>query len=206
MNSVITAVRESNVHDKMLFSHSVMSDSIATPWTRWSAPGSCVYGISQAGILEWVAVPFSRGSSQPRDRTQVSHSAGGFLISWATREVPWYRSSFLRTFLDKVLSDHTSGPIYNYTTILKTKVELKVCNSQGGGRAYIFFLTEVQLIYNFVLLSFWCIVKWFSSIYIYILFHILFYYGLLQDIEYSFLRYTVEVCCLSILYIVVYIC
>ena len=151
MNSVITAVRESNVHDKMLFSHSVMSDSIATPWTRWSAPGSCVYGISQAGILEWVAVPFSRGSSQPRDRTQVSHSAGGFLISWATREVPWYRSSFLRTFLDKVLSDHTSGPIYNYTTILKTKVELKVCNSQGGGRAYIFFLTEVQLIYNFVI-------------------------------------------------------
>ena len=37
-----------------------------------SPPGSSVHGISQARILEWVAVPFSRGSSQPRDRTHVS--------------------------------------------------------------------------------------------------------------------------------------
>ena len=45
-----------------------------------SPPGSSVHGILQARILEWVAVPFSRRSSQPRDRTQVSHIAGGFLI------------------------------------------------------------------------------------------------------------------------------
>ena len=38
-----------------------------------------VHGILQAKILEWVAIPFSGGSSQPRDRTQVSHIAGGFL-------------------------------------------------------------------------------------------------------------------------------
>ena len=44
------------------------------------------YGILQARILEWVAFPFSRGSSQPRNRTQVSHIAGGFFTSWATRE------------------------------------------------------------------------------------------------------------------------
>ena len=44
------------------------------------------YGILQARILEWVAFPFSGGSSQPRDRTQVSHIAGGFFTSWATRE------------------------------------------------------------------------------------------------------------------------
>ena len=37
-----------------------------------SPPGSSVYGILQARILEWVAIPFSRGSSQPRDLTQVS--------------------------------------------------------------------------------------------------------------------------------------
>ena len=48
--------------------------------------GSPVNGILQARILEWVAIPFSRGSSQPRDQTQVSHSAGGFFTSWATRE------------------------------------------------------------------------------------------------------------------------
>ena len=39
------------------------------------------HGILQARILEWVAVPFSRGSSQPRDRTQVSRIAGTFFTS-----------------------------------------------------------------------------------------------------------------------------
>ena len=43
-----------------------------------------VHGILQARILEWVAFPFSRGSSQPRNRTQVSHIAGGFFSRWAT--------------------------------------------------------------------------------------------------------------------------
>ena len=49
-----------------------------------------VHGIFQARILEWVAFPFSRGSSQPRDQTQVSHIAGGFFTSWATRETQEY--------------------------------------------------------------------------------------------------------------------
>ena len=40
-----------------------------------------VHGILQVRILEWVAFPFCRGSSQPRDRTQVSHIAGGFFTS-----------------------------------------------------------------------------------------------------------------------------
>ena len=47
-----------------------------------------VYGILQARILEWVAFPFPRVSSQPRDQTQVSHIAGGFFTSWATKEAP----------------------------------------------------------------------------------------------------------------------
>ena len=47
-----------------------------------------VHGILQARILEWVAVPFSRGSSQPRDWTQVSCTAGEFFTIWATREAP----------------------------------------------------------------------------------------------------------------------
>ena len=46
-----------------------------------------VHAILQARILEWVAFPLFRGSSQPRDRTQVSCIAGGFFTSWATREV-----------------------------------------------------------------------------------------------------------------------
>ena len=43
-----------------------------------------VHGILQARMLEWVAFPFSRVSSQPRDRTQVSHITGRFFSSWAT--------------------------------------------------------------------------------------------------------------------------
>ena len=46
-----------------------------------------VHGILQASILEWVAVPISRGSSQPRDWTQVPCIAGGFFTSWGMREV-----------------------------------------------------------------------------------------------------------------------
>ena len=49
-------------------------------------PMDLVQGILQARIVEWVPFPFSRGSSQPRDETQVSRIAGGFFISWATRE------------------------------------------------------------------------------------------------------------------------
>ena len=45
-----------------------------------------VHGILQARILESVAVPFSRESSQPRDWTQVSRIAGSVFTSWATRE------------------------------------------------------------------------------------------------------------------------
>ena len=77
---------------------SVVSDS-ATLWTVCSLPGSSVHGILQARILEWVAVPFSRGSSRPRDRTPVSYIScigrwvtspalgGGFFSPSATGEV-----------------------------------------------------------------------------------------------------------------------
>ena len=45
-----------------------------------------VHGILQARILEWVSIPFSRRSSQPRGQTQVSHITGRFDISWVTGE------------------------------------------------------------------------------------------------------------------------
>ena len=43
-------------------------------------------GILQARVLEWVAMPSSRGSSQPKDQPQVSRVADGFFTVWATRE------------------------------------------------------------------------------------------------------------------------
>ena len=66
-------------------SHSVMSNSLQ-PHGLYPMD-YIVHGILQARILEWVAFPFSRGSSQPRNRTQVSYFAGRFFTSWATREV-----------------------------------------------------------------------------------------------------------------------
>ena len=54
--------------------------------TLWPHGLYTVHGILQARILEWVAIPFSRGSSQPREPTQVSHIAGRPFTIWATRE------------------------------------------------------------------------------------------------------------------------
>ena len=49
--------------------------------------GSSVHGILQARILEWVAMPSSRGSSRPRDLNRISCTAGRFFTVWASREV-----------------------------------------------------------------------------------------------------------------------
>ena len=51
-----------------------------------------VHGILQAIILEWVAFLFSKGFSQTKDGTKVSHIAGEFFTSWATREAQEYWS------------------------------------------------------------------------------------------------------------------
>ena len=64
----------------------------AIPWTlqsmEFSRPGY---------LLEWVAFPFSRGSSQPRDQTQDSHIVGRFLTSWATREAQYGKAKFVQS-------------------------------------------------------------------------------------------------------------
>ena len=69
-------------------SHSVLPDPFHP--TDCGPPGSSVHGMLQARILEWDAIAFSRGSSQPRDQTQVSLTAGTFFTVWATREVMEY--------------------------------------------------------------------------------------------------------------------
>ena len=66
------------------FSCSVVSNS-RNPLDG-SPPGPSVHGILQARILEWVAMPYSRGSSQLRDRTRVFCTAGRFFTDLATRE------------------------------------------------------------------------------------------------------------------------
>ena len=67
-----------------------------------SLPGSSVHGILQVRILEWVAIPFFRGSSGPRDWTWVSCIAGRFFIIWATREAPMYWGPPIEGNLQKI--------------------------------------------------------------------------------------------------------
>ena len=68
--------RNKNTKVKVTQSCSALCDLMDCPWNL------------QARIPECVAFPFSKGSSQPRDQTQISHIADGFFTSWATREAP----------------------------------------------------------------------------------------------------------------------
>ena len=71
-------------------------------------PHRLVLGILQARILEWVAFLFSRGSSQPRDQTQVSHIADGFFTSWATGKSKSTRVGSL-SFLQEIFPTQESN-------------------------------------------------------------------------------------------------
>ena len=69
-----------NLIESKSVSSSVVSDSLRP--VDWSLPGSSVHGILQTRILEWVAIPFFRGFSQPRHWTWVSCIAGRFFTIW----------------------------------------------------------------------------------------------------------------------------
>ena len=81
----------------------------------YSQPGSSVHGILQARILEYVAISFSRESSQPRGWTHISCLAGRFFTIWATREA----YSYINIKIDKTLSkEHLwISHIYFYVVI-----------------------------------------------------------------------------------------
>ena len=97
---------------KSSFFHSANTAVLGPGWKKWkcsslslvwlcdaidgSPPGSSVHGILQARILEWVAIPFSRGSSPPRDQTQASCTASRLFTVWATGEA-LYRSDLINS-------------------------------------------------------------------------------------------------------------
>ena len=83
-----------------------------------SSPGSSVHGILQARTLEWVAIPFSRGSSRPMDRTSVSCTASRFFTLWVTREAHWGQGSIVETtseFWPNVLTVPGSPALWHLT-------------------------------------------------------------------------------------------
>jgi len=92
----------------------------------WGLPGSSAYGILQARILEWVAISFSRGSSQPKNQTWVSCFAGKFwanFTDWAMREALCvYMAKFI-CFLPETITALLIGytPIQNVFGVKKNK-------------------------------------------------------------------------------------
>ena len=99
-----------------------------------SPSGSFVHGILQARIVEWVAMPSSRGSSQPRDQTHVSSIAGRFFIIWATREAPKV-FGLCRIITIAIITLPTMGPgtlnvFSNYHTTVSRNWGSKVMHKQ----------------------------------------------------------------------------
>ena len=90
---------------------------------------SSVHGILQARILEWLAFPFSRGSSQPRDQTQVSHIAGRFFTSWATREAHSEKHCYI-FFLVKTTGYLNKTVYYIELSFFPFRSEYKYYNSR----------------------------------------------------------------------------
>ena len=92
-----------------------------TLWTvAFQAP--LVHGILQARILEWVALPPSRGSSQPRDWTPVSCIAGQFFTDWAPRK-PWDSCWLIKSILNQTNTDFSiniknSTSWFHYESVL----------------------------------------------------------------------------------------
>ena len=77
-----------------------------------------VHEIPQARILEWVAIPFSRDSSQPRDQTRISCIAGGFFTSLATG-IYIYRSNIVTNSIKSLKSDPHFKKIFKKKNFFK---------------------------------------------------------------------------------------
>ena len=99
----------------MCYIASVVSDS----WWR-SPPGFLLHGILQARIVEWVAMPSSKGSSWTRGRTRVSCIVGEFFTDWATREAP-----HIYVYIIKNIEIRMKKKIYIYLNHFSIHLKLK---------------------------------------------------------------------------------
>ena len=87
-----------------------------------SLPGSSVHGIFQTIVLEWVAISFSRGSSQPRARTQVSRIVDRHSTVWATREVRMKPEFLSLPTLQDSETSHTNIKVSRHEHCCKSQV------------------------------------------------------------------------------------
>ena len=108
---------QQSVHTQITLRSSVCWKSVAQSCLV-QPQGPSVHGILQTRVLEWVAIPFSRGSSPPRDRTWVSWIAGRFFTIWVTREA----SNLVHLFFQKYVFIYFIWPLWVLT------VELRIFN------------------------------------------------------------------------------
>ena len=101
-----------------------------------SPPDSSVHRTAQARMLEWVAISFSRGSSQPKDQTHVSCTAGRFFPVWATRKSACYLNKTLPLWWTGYRTPRPSVTSYNCTSVYFTSKILVL---------FFFFLIDVTL-------------------------------------------------------------
>ena len=80
-----------------------------------SPPGFSVHGILQARILEWLAMPSSRGSSRTREWTRVSCIAGRFFTIWATKEAHIYNMCEMELRMEIQCTAHMLRHIHTHT-------------------------------------------------------------------------------------------
>ena len=103
-----------------------------------------VHGILQDRILEGVAIPFSRGSSQPRDQTQVSHIAGGFFTSWATREAWLYKKTWKKDMIPKDESHRLEGVQFTIEKELRTERMKQLGQNRNDAQLWMCLVIKVK--------------------------------------------------------------
>ena len=90
-----------------------------------SPPSFSTHGIFQARVLEWVAIPFSRGSSPPRDQTQIFWTAGRCVIVWATQA--HVQREWLQSFLFYFLLEYSCFTMLCVSVVQQAKSVTSVC-------------------------------------------------------------------------------
>ena len=111
-----------------------------------------VHGILQAGVLEWVAFPFSRGSSQPRDWTEVSRIAGRFFTSWLwglgdISPLPFFRFFWSGLIIKMKHERLIWGKKNNFLHKHRTSKEMEHLLSNDQSRLFVHhFLTKKQFL------------------------------------------------------------
>ena len=107
----------------------------------YSPPGSSVHGILQARTLEWVAIPFSKGSSRLREQTHISCSADRFFIIWAAREAEIH--TYLHLILQVFLGPISFTRYYLASLLAFIAKFLKRAVDIYGFNCYLFFLSGI---------------------------------------------------------------